>query len=300
MTGNQETIIQRIKDGTASGEDQAELYESVKPFIRRIAEKYRPGLRCQDEVDDLLQEAFFALQAAASSWDPEAGGSFLTWLAFALHRAFQTYVSKSHGFSTGTNDKMRKAAHVEAEFGANHGASPPSWYVARKFGVKEETLEIWRQLRSTASLDAEIADDGLTILDGIADPVSMEDQVIDKLVNDEVSRLLHKYIDELDHDDRLAIELYFFHGLSHQKAAERLGLKRTTFQARLNKAVKKIGKVKHKNELGQLLPERIGSKPYHNPQHNGAWRSSTERAAILTYEHFYEKRRKDENDENNT
>lgn len=286
MTKDQEVIIQRIRSGTASSQDQAELYQGLLRFIRSIAERYKGGLKCEDEIDDLLQEGYFAMVAAASSWDPEAGSSFLNWLAFALHNRFREYVNRQYGIGRQPGERARKAANLEAEYKANYGFDPPLWLVAQELGVAPETLQKWRQMKNMVSLDAPVADDGTTMGDLLADPKQMEGQVIDRLIEKEVRRTLWRYIHELPPEMRDVVTYHFFSKMTDKRAAERLGISSGTFQSRLQSGIRRIATARHRAEIGKLLPERIGSSAYKNPSRSGSWRSSTERAAFYLLEHY--------------
>lgn len=68
----------------------AELWEQVERFV--AVKAYRRHLLSDGlggvEVEDLYQSGYLALVAAADSFNPAAGRSFISWLALALKTAF--------------------------------------------------------------------------------------------------------------------------------------------------------------------------------------------------------------------
>lgn len=88
-----------------------ELWEQVEKFIalqasRRIV--FTNGLGGVT-AEDLYQSGYIALVAAADSYDPEAGCSFIGWLALALKTAF----AEAGGYRTAKRDPLLGAASLD-------------------------------------------------------------------------------------------------------------------------------------------------------------------------------------------
>ena len=71
------------------------LWQHVEPFIRKRAEYRWHRMReagtvshYSDDLDDFVQQSYFALLEAVKGYSPEAEASFTTYLAFFLRRAF--------------------------------------------------------------------------------------------------------------------------------------------------------------------------------------------------------------------
>ena len=85
--GNEE-LVALIQGGER--DRLSELWEQVERFVALQARRrvlFSGGLGGV-EVDDLYQSGYIALVAAADSYDPAAGCSFIGWLALALKTAF--------------------------------------------------------------------------------------------------------------------------------------------------------------------------------------------------------------------
>lgn len=71
------------------------LWAKVSPFISNRASSYASAILAHDgflrgfDVDDLIQQGYFALLGAIEYFDPAVGGTFLTVLDLKLRTAFQ-------------------------------------------------------------------------------------------------------------------------------------------------------------------------------------------------------------------
>ena len=91
MMSNEE-LVMKIKAGDQSLIPQ--LWEQVSRFLAWRAGQYfrveveDRGMAPSFEVDDLIQEAYFAVLQAINYYDPDKGANFLTILSFPLKSAF--------------------------------------------------------------------------------------------------------------------------------------------------------------------------------------------------------------------
>lgn len=279
-----DAILERIRSGTSTTEDQERLYQAFLPMIRSRAGRYRNALPTPDEVQDLIQEGFLALMDAAASWEPDTG-SFKRLLRWHLASRFNEYVSRANGTgSRGTSERRRKMARFEADFVAKYGVKPSAQTVGRALGMSAELVEKWRSIRPKRSLDDEVAD-GLTIAETVRDPlVDVEAEAVDEVVNEHVAELLRRYVDELPSLQRKAVYLIYFKGLPRRAAARILHVSYDKMERLHDAALRSIRKREHLVELGRWLPERIGSRPYQTTGRSSGYQSSTERSAIWLLE----------------
>ena len=86
--GNEE-IVAKIKDGHT--ECYEELWQNLEPFIRLKANDYAAKTGMQDNIDDMMQEAFLVLPSAVAYFKEDGGKCFAGVLKkFFLPRAFCT------------------------------------------------------------------------------------------------------------------------------------------------------------------------------------------------------------------
>ena len=90
-----EDLALSIKNGSA--DLIGELWNQTERFIRMKARTYAERTAWAGiTAEDLTQEGFFALCNAVRGFDPERG-SFLSWLAVHLHKAFHSAIEKAAG-----------------------------------------------------------------------------------------------------------------------------------------------------------------------------------------------------------
>ena len=85
-----EEIVILIQQGIDTKENLEILYYNVEPVLRRTAEAY--SSYC--EIDDLMQEGFFAVKRAAELWSPDKGASFRTYLQYWLKSIIMRYAAR--------------------------------------------------------------------------------------------------------------------------------------------------------------------------------------------------------------
>lgn len=99
---------------TKAGQGEAEalslLWNRVQRFVYSQARRFKRLYSTEAELDELVNEAFLYLQRAAQTHDPERG-SFLTWYAFYLKRAFL----KAAGVYTGKQDPLKHYISLDKE-----------------------------------------------------------------------------------------------------------------------------------------------------------------------------------------
>ncbi len=285
-TERQKEILKAIQEGIASNEDRAELYESVKRLCWGIAYKYQTRLRCPDELEDLMQEAYFAVQKAAETYDPEGGKAFAGWLAFYLHRSYSAYISAQNGNAAGCMQLASKISRYEGEYFSIMGKRPSDKTICFIFDITPDKLAALRSgNKGPLSLDQE-DEEGISLFDridssGANEGRSLEDEVIDKIAMEEASEKLREYIDELNRDEREAIILYYFRNRTDRECSALMDIAQGRFTALRHRALHKLRSAKHRAELGRLLPDWLGSRPYNS---RGRWTSSTEKSAMLLFE----------------
>lgn len=78
-----EELVLLIKGGEK--ERMADLWEQNKKLLRKLVSKYRfrAAMLCYD-MDDLTQEAYFALERAVNAYNPEKALSFTSYLPFHI------------------------------------------------------------------------------------------------------------------------------------------------------------------------------------------------------------------------
>lgn len=280
---DQAAILEAIRRGTATDDDRLALFEKWEPLRNRIAYKFKTFLRCPDEIDDLLSESYFATMKAAETYDPEKGKGFGAWLSLYLHKSFEQYLDEQsgNGLAAGASSRISAVKRFERDHFLECGVKPPDWLICERFEISRELLDRWRVTASGArSLEEEI-DDNLTLLDTLEGGEDPEAVVVNHMTTLEIRRLLLKYSRTLTKDEREAIYYHFLKGYTSESCAEIMRVSVKKFHEIKRRALKRLRTSKLKSEIGRLLPEMLGSRPYRRGSRRG---SSTEVSALKIIE----------------
>lgn len=249
----------------------SQLWRQVEMFVKKIARRYFPALQCPADQEDLLQEGFVSLYKAVERYDTNRNKSFISFCAYFLHSAFSDFVGHQAGGSRGTSFRVRMLRKYESEYYELTGRKPTDSQICRALGISQEGLELIRRRESsTLSIDASgDVDEDLTLLDHIPDPtVNVEEEVLDRVVRNQVHDLLVKYINELPDLQRKIILMTYFGGRSDKEISSILMIDQKKLKNQKNIAIRKLKVYHHKTELARFLPERL---------HTGAYRGSLSR-----------------------
>lgn len=293
---DQGAILEAIRNGTATDAEKVALFEKWEPLRRRIAYKFRTFLRCEDEIDDLLSESYFATIKAAETWKPEEGKSFAGWLSFYLHKTFERYIDEQsgNGLAAGASSKRSAIGRFERDHVLTYGRQPPEWLVCEKFEISPERLHKWRSMGFGARSLEEKIDENLTLLDTLEDPEDMESAVINRLLRAEVRALIEKYSKALTKDEREAIRFFYLDERPAEECAALMLVSVAHFHKIRRSALKRLRSSRLRYEAGRLFPEWLGSRPY---RRGGRCGSSTEISALKLIEYEEDRKKYDKKSE---
>lgn len=277
-----EELAAKVRAGTATEANQAELYQKMHGLCYKIAKQYGSFLRCPDEVDDLMQEAFFALMEAAKAYDPDAGANFPTVASWYLRRTYENFIGSQTGRSASVIQRAYAIARFKEKYAAKFDCEPSDEIICRHFDITPENLQILLHRGKEISLNDVVGEEENTeLLDLLPGAADVETDVIDRLIAEEVRSTLRRFLDDLPDRERRACYMYYIRGWTNQKCGEAFGVSLSRFDQIRKKAVKMLRKSSNLRELGRYLPERIGSAAYKKADRN-RWQSSTERAAFMS------------------
>lgn len=86
-----EDVVLLIQRGIDTKENLEKLYFELLPNIKKSAKPY--SYYC--DINDLLQESFFAVKRAAELWSPDGGASFISYLSFWLKSFMARYAGRN-------------------------------------------------------------------------------------------------------------------------------------------------------------------------------------------------------------
>lgn len=112
-----EELAQLIQGGR--DDLMSQLWEQCHGWVAKMAIRWYTAFdgRRGVELDDLINAGYLALVRAVESYDPSAGGAFITWLTYHLKTAF----CDTFGIRTekGRRDPLNNAASLDAPVNAD-------------------------------------------------------------------------------------------------------------------------------------------------------------------------------------
>jgi len=194
--------------------------EACLPLCAAIARRFSGR---GADVEDLEQVAAMACMKALSSYSPEHGTLFTTYAARSATGAVRNHL-RDHAALVRTPralyEQSARLTRAREELTQQLQRDPTISELADHLGWdRQQVLDtlLSRDARETASFDAQLGDDGLSLLDtlGQNDP---------ELYAMEQQSDLHAVLSTLNEHDRRLLSLRYFDGLSQRAAAEKLGM----------------------------------------------------------------------------
>ena len=186
-----EEIVEIIQRGENTRENMQALYNRNRRFIYGIAQKYA----LKADIEDLMQEAYFALENAVATYDPDRG-KFTTHLAKHLKGRFFRFVGESCGVGVSARDfrllvKYRRLRREEL----------PEKELCDRLGVTADTLHTIQKLCTESecvSLDEPNPETDTCLLDTVPAAENLEESCIEKTVREQAAAELWEEVDALD------------------------------------------------------------------------------------------------------
>lgn len=195
-----EELVAKIQAGDDSLQEQ--LWLQVKSWIYRLAKQFftfNYGLctALSLEVDDFIQEAYFAMLDTIRTYKQDGGGAFCTLLTWHCKARFQDLAGLHYAYAR--SDKANRSADA---------------------------------IRDAVSLDAPIGDDtraDSALAGCISDPRSTEalECVENADYYEQRRKNLEKALSILPTKQSACLRYYYYDGLTHQQVAETLNVSRS-------------------------------------------------------------------------
>ena len=286
-----EQLAARIRAGEDVAQNMAQLYDQMKGFIRSMAWKFRHS----GMMEDLEQEGFLALYAAVDGYKPTQGASFLSYAKYHIFKNMVRYLQENGGtvrLPVHAGERQRQYKEFFNAFKLVHGHEPSEAVTAAFLGLTPEQIRQAKEsarMASLASLDSPITgtDGGedTTVGDLVASAWNLEDEALDRIQQEELSRVIWECVDSLP--DRLpeVIHRRYQGGETLRQIGEAVGLSTERVRQMEGKALRELRKPSRSERLRPFLPE--AERVYNSALKGGGaatfgrtWTSSTEREAL--------------------
>ena len=265
-----EELVLAIRAGQNVNDNMTLLYNQNLPMIHRIVKKYS-GV---EEIEDLIQESYFALARAVELWDPKREAQFLTFLIVCLKTDLYRYITDCGALIRippnqktliSKYDRIMNAYRVEL----GRDATPEELRIF--LGLSKDQFEQLKKDRLTTRLRStnEVIggdDEDITLEDTLpADGDQFED-VLERIQREELSRELWAQVDKLPEREADVVRSKYQLGETYIQCGERLGVSGERVRQLHERALRSLRK---RQVTKHLIPYITDSAAYSFGTHSG-------------------------------
>jgi RNA polymerase primary sigma factor len=228
-----------------------QLYKQNKGFINKLAKKYA---YTKEDINDLMQEAYFGLHEAVQRYDEKTGVLFISYASFWIRQAMIRYLENNGRNIRLSNDmynKIMQYRQLLSSYEMQLGRKPTDDELCKYFGSRQQVDYIKRAYHgfySMGSLDVVIPgnDDDMQLSDVLADPmVNIENDVVDGLIEESKRTELWQIVkDNVSPDENEVINARYRIGMSFDATGKYIGKTRDVARQLEAKALRKLRKRK--------------------------------------------------------
>lgn len=250
-----EEIVKFIQMGINKELYLEQLFTQNRGFILMIVKKFRYAYRCNPaflpiiEETELINEAYFGLVKAVMNYDSSKGSNFLTYSCYWINQAIKRFLENSGRVirvPIHMQEKIHKYNQVTSYFLNHYGRMPEKSEYADKMGISESSVYSMEKFMfkcDVYSLEEVIPTDNgnnFSIGDTVPSMENVEDEVIEKVIVEQVHVELWKIVAKVLKDDKKlqVFQLKYEKGLNNELIGKQLNLSDIMVNNILRKGIK--------------------------------------------------------------
>lgn len=263
MVETNEEVVKKIQAGQDVQQNLFLLWQRNSGLLHRLTAKYLPG-----EEADGMQQAFFAVRAAAYHFNATCGMSFCAYLALWTRAELLRYRSETALVKVPEykNTMLRKVDKIRQEYVQRCGSEPDLPTLAALAGLTVENLDSLRvtmQAAATAeSLEKPITEAGepVTLGDIIPGTETADGETLDEMEADETGEALREWLRKMDSSGLMCRR--WLDGLSWPVIAAEYGLTVAECRQKERAIMRKLRTPRNQRDILPRLPERFQAMAY--------------------------------------
>lgn len=279
-----ETLVTQIKAGINTADNMLALWQQNNGIIRKIANRYKG----RAEIDDLIQEGYIGLCRAVDHYEPREGVSFISYAFHWIQQGMQRYVENNGTIQIPAYKQaaIQKYLRTVSKFQQKHGYKPNIKELERLLFIPCSEIE---QLQKDAlcskisSTDVTVDDDGqITMLELLPGCDGIEEEIIERINNDELKKILWNMVDNLPEQQCVVIHERYEKNLTRQAISDNTGYTVEKIHQAELKGLRTLRNPIKSKKLRPFITSDI-YKAYSDcgvQAFNRTWTSSTERVAL--------------------
>lgn len=249
-----EELVREIRTGHNIKSNMEQLYNQNLPLIRQFI---KPFIYYEPEPD-LLQQAYCGLWEAVQRYESSENTLFMTYSRFWILQDIRRYLEDNGSLiriPSHRRQQIVKYKQFMRDFARERGRAPTSEEIADFLGVSEKEVgNIQMYSKSIESLDRPLTsdDEDFTVGDTVADGSDLEQNVLDKLHDEAVSRelwdIVQRYTDDMQGQ---VIREYYREGKTLSQIATEHGISLERVRQHRATGLRKLRRHKALNEIKQ-------------------------------------------------
>lgn len=281
-----EQLVEQIQSGDHVSDNMLALWQQNQKFIRKIALRYRNF----EDVDDLIQQAYFGMLAAVEGYNPGEGVLFLTYAEYWIRQSMKRYIEQN-SYTVRIPGATR--AHIDtynrftAAMMSQFGRKPTDVEMCTYMGINEKELDTIKQgllFEHVKSIDVPIGDDDSVYLyELIQAAEDTERTVIDSIQLEELKKVLWGMVGELTQKEQEVIKLRYLDNKTMPEIERDMSLDKYAAANIHQRAIKELSRPHRMNRLRTFRDDYIRShaiKSIGAGTFNRTWTSATEKTAL--------------------
>ena len=224
-----EELVAMIRQGQNSSEYMGLLYEQNEALIQQWVTPFL----AYAEKEDLMQEAYFGLDAAAKHFEESKGFAFNTYAKSWVLKYVRCYAMNCRTVQKiprYIQNRMTKYNRFVAEYKRENGSVPTDALICEHLGIESKALDdlkIWIFRNECRSLEEALLtdeDNGSSLAEVIGDGFDLEQTTVDKFARTEANGHLWRLVDSLTEAQKKIIKALYWGNKTKCEVAEEFSL----------------------------------------------------------------------------
>ena len=261
-----ETLVDLIRNASDQKERKgyiSELYQSNYLYFWKICKRYS----AYEDIDDLVQEAFFGLRIAVERYNPDQGVPFINYAAIWIENSIMKYIETCGHvvrFPRWMNNRIIKYEKARKKFYQENEREPSDQELADLMSLTIEQLNKVKEnalIMKTASLDKVISedDDDISLVDAIPDPIDHYEEITDRMDEDIKRQTIWEEVDRLKENESQVIREYY----RNEKTLDDIGQARGCSSENVRQIRDRaLSKLKRSNTIQKYANDYLSARAY--------------------------------------
>lgn len=247
-----EELVEKIQNGIDVQENMGVLYEQNKPIIFKIVKPYSKII----DIEDLMQEAYFGLHNAALKFDLKSEYKFLTYVRYSILGKINIYCKNTGRIKrlpAYLLEQMSKYYKFVKDYEENNNEKPSDDETMQYLKISKKRLNNLKRYIVEDNVNSlnDLIDEDYTLENVIADKHNIEQEVCDKIMNQQLKSELWNEVNKLPVKTSEIIKSRYMENKSRTFLASKENISSSRIEQIEYQGLKELSENKKVRELAQ-------------------------------------------------